>query len=72
MNTLGDYECLCHSNHKLHWNKKDCVGKELRKYTDTPDATGGHVVTVKSENPDLSSSVVRVVIPGVVLYFSEA
>ncbi|NXX80771.1 SCUB2 protein, partial [Urocolius indicus] len=25
VNTLGDYECLCHSNYKLHWNKKDCV-----------------------------------------------
>uniref|UniRef100_A0A8C0GC57 Signal peptide, CUB domain and EGF like domain containing 2 n=1 Tax=Chelonoidis abingdonii TaxID=106734 RepID=A0A8C0GC57_CHEAB len=27
VNSLGDYECQCHSSHKLHWNKKDCVGK---------------------------------------------
>ncbi|NXA34388.1 SCUB2 protein, partial [Eudromia elegans] len=36
VNTAGDYECLCHSNYKLHWNKKDCVGKVHSKYMFLP------------------------------------
>lgn len=27
VNTVGSYECQCHSAYKLHWNRKDCVGK---------------------------------------------
>uniref|UniRef100_A0A663MAU5 Signal peptide, CUB domain and EGF like domain containing 1 n=1 Tax=Athene cunicularia TaxID=194338 RepID=A0A663MAU5_ATHCN len=27
LNTMGSYECLCPPGKKLHWNKKDCVGK---------------------------------------------
>lgn len=49
MNTPGDYECLCHSNYKLHWNKKDCVGKVPGKYITAPDVSEGHVVVVRSE-----------------------
>uniref|UniRef100_A0A8C4L2H0 Signal peptide, CUB and EGF-like domain-containing protein 2 n=1 Tax=Equus asinus asinus TaxID=83772 RepID=A0A8C4L2H0_EQUAS len=30
VNTVGSYECQCHSTYKLHWNKKDCVGKGRR------------------------------------------
>uniref|UniRef100_A0A452QA64 Signal peptide, CUB and EGF-like domain-containing protein 2 n=1 Tax=Ursus americanus TaxID=9643 RepID=A0A452QA64_URSAM len=30
VNTVGSYECRCHSAYKLHWNKKDCVGKGCR------------------------------------------
>lgn len=26
-NTMGGFECFCHSGFKLHWNKKDCIGK---------------------------------------------
>lgn len=39
VNTPGDYECLCHSNYKLHWNKKDCVGKVSNKCICTPDVS---------------------------------
>uniref|UniRef100_A0A8C3D0P2 Signal peptide, CUB and EGF-like domain-containing protein 2 n=1 Tax=Cairina moschata TaxID=8855 RepID=A0A8C3D0P2_CAIMO len=48
VNTLGDYECLCHSNYKLHWNKKDCVGKVPSRYI-TTEMFEGHMVVVKSE-----------------------
>uniref|UniRef100_A0AAR2LB16 Signal peptide, CUB and EGF-like domain-containing protein 2 n=1 Tax=Pygocentrus nattereri TaxID=42514 RepID=A0AAR2LB16_PYGNA len=27
VNTQGSYECVCPPGQKLHWNKKDCVGK---------------------------------------------
>lgn len=27
VNTQGSYECVCPPAQKLHWNKKDCVGK---------------------------------------------
>lgn len=27
VNTQGSYECMCPPGKKLHWNKKDCVGK---------------------------------------------
>lgn len=27
VNTPGSYECVCPPGQKLHWNKKDCVGK---------------------------------------------
>lgn len=27
VNTQGGYECVCPPGKKLHWNKKDCVGK---------------------------------------------
>lgn len=27
LNTMGSYECVCPPGKKLHWNKKDCVGK---------------------------------------------
>uniref|UniRef100_A0A8B9E663 Signal peptide, CUB and EGF-like domain-containing protein 2 n=1 Tax=Anser cygnoides TaxID=8845 RepID=A0A8B9E663_ANSCY len=49
VNTLGDYECLCHSNYKLHWNKKDCVGKVPSRHITTPEVFEGHMVVVKSK-----------------------
>uniref|UniRef100_A0A7N8YMZ8 Signal peptide, CUB and EGF-like domain-containing protein 2 n=1 Tax=Mastacembelus armatus TaxID=205130 RepID=A0A7N8YMZ8_9TELE len=27
INFQGSYECVCPPGHKLHWNKKDCIGK---------------------------------------------
>ena len=27
LNTMGSYECVCPPGKKLHWNKKDCIGK---------------------------------------------
>uniref|UniRef100_A0A8C0II13 Signal peptide, CUB domain and EGF like domain containing 1 n=1 Tax=Bubo bubo TaxID=30461 RepID=A0A8C0II13_BUBBB len=27
LNTMGSYDCVCPPGKKLHWNKKDCVGK---------------------------------------------
>uniref|UniRef100_A0A8D0CLQ6 Signal peptide, CUB and EGF-like domain-containing protein 2 n=1 Tax=Scleropages formosus TaxID=113540 RepID=A0A8D0CLQ6_SCLFO len=28
VNSQGGYECVCPPGQKLHWNKKDCVGKQ--------------------------------------------
>lgn len=28
-NTPGGFQCFCHAGYRLHWNKKDCVGKKL-------------------------------------------
>uniref|UniRef100_A0A8C9ZLL2 Signal peptide, CUB and EGF-like domain-containing protein 2 n=1 Tax=Sander lucioperca TaxID=283035 RepID=A0A8C9ZLL2_SANLU len=30
-NTMGGFECFCHLGYKLHWNKKDCIGKQMRE-----------------------------------------
>lgn len=26
---MGGFECFCQPGYKLHWNKKDCVGKPV-------------------------------------------
>lgn len=26
-NTMGGFECFCLPGYKLHWNRKDCIGK---------------------------------------------
>lgn len=31
VNTQGSYECVCPAAQKLHWNKKDCVGKQQQQ-----------------------------------------
>lgn len=33
INTQGSYECVCPPGQKLHWNKKDCIGKHQPTHT---------------------------------------
>uniref|UniRef100_A0A8C5FTN4 Signal peptide, CUB domain, EGF-like 2 n=1 Tax=Gadus morhua TaxID=8049 RepID=A0A8C5FTN4_GADMO len=32
-NTIGRFECHCQPGYKLHWNKKDCIGKPVARPT---------------------------------------
>lgn len=35
-NTAGGFQCFCHAGYRLHWNKKDCVGKLAPPSQSTP------------------------------------
>uniref|UniRef100_A0A3Q1GR48 Signal peptide, CUB domain, EGF-like 1 n=1 Tax=Acanthochromis polyacanthus TaxID=80966 RepID=A0A3Q1GR48_9TELE len=37
INTQGSYECVCPPGQKLHWNKKDCIGKHQLAFPCTDD-----------------------------------
>uniref|UniRef100_A0A7N8YDY9 Signal peptide, CUB domain, EGF-like 2 n=1 Tax=Mastacembelus armatus TaxID=205130 RepID=A0A7N8YDY9_9TELE len=46
-NTMGGFECFCHPGYRLHWNKKDCIGKPV---TSDPSYIRGSSIELWTED----------------------
>uniref|UniRef100_A0AAX7W7A2 Signal peptide, CUB and EGF-like domain-containing protein 2 n=1 Tax=Astatotilapia calliptera TaxID=8154 RepID=A0AAX7W7A2_ASTCA len=42
-NTVGGFECFCRPGYKLHWNKKDCIGRLAPKFLFTENVQFSYV-----------------------------
>uniref|UniRef100_A0A7N8XU89 Signal peptide, CUB and EGF-like domain-containing protein 2 n=1 Tax=Mastacembelus armatus TaxID=205130 RepID=A0A7N8XU89_9TELE len=63
-NTMGGFECFCHPGYRLHWNKKDCIGKPSQVKLISGESTRSpYIMTYLFQDDLLTLEPVRTVFP---------